>query len=54
MEMSTLGSPHLLMQVRHDDKGVITVTTSKYTHMNDCSKGTQVCSKVVIVTVPPN
>jgi hypothetical protein len=50
METSTPRGPHLCKQVRHDDKGLMTVTIPKYNPMNNCSEGAPVCSKVVIVT----
>jgi hypothetical protein len=54
METSTPGGLHLHKQVRHDDKGLMTVMMPKYNLTNDCSKDTLVCSEVVIITVPPH
>jgi hypothetical protein len=50
METSTLRGPHLHRQVHHDDKRLMTITTPKYDHTNDCSEDTLVCSEVMIIT----
>jgi hypothetical protein len=54
MEMSALGGLHLYKQVHHDDKGLITVTITKYNPMNDGSEDTLLCSEVVIITIALN